>query len=63
MFGWTDFAAGFTFDLQVCRTLGVSGGVCHFTGHRDFTVVQDQRVFPALLDDVNILLNHVTSNC
>lgn len=52
----------FTFDLQVSRTFGVGGGVRHLAGHGHFTVVQDQRVFASLLDDVNILSNNIMNS-
>lgn len=52
----------FTFDLQVSRTLGVGGGIRHLARHGDFTVIQDQCVFAALLDDVNILSNNITNS-
>lgn len=48
-----------TFDLQVGRTFGVGGDVRHLACHGHFAVVQDQRVFAALLDDVNILSYHI----
>lgn len=55
-----DEGAGLTFDLQVSGTLGVSGGIGHFTRHGDFTVVQDQCVFASLLNDVSVLSNNST---
>lgn len=48
----------FTFDFQVGGTFGVGSGVDHLTRHGHSAVVQDERVFGAVLNDVNILSDH-----
>lgn len=53
-------ARWFTFDFQVGRTFGISSGVGHLTRHRHPAVVQDERVFAAVLNDVHVLSDHMT---
>lgn len=52
------FMKDFTFDFQVGRTFGIGSGVDHLTRHGHSAVVQDERVFAAVLNDVNVLSDH-----
>lgn len=53
----------FTFDLEVGRTFGVGSSVCNLACHGHFAVVQNQRVFASLLNDINVLSNEVICHC
>lgn len=57
--GFIERARRVTFDFQVGGTLGVSGGVDHLPRHGHPAVVQDERVFAAVLNDVNVLSDHM----